>query len=99
MFTTKYVETSFIKVKVGYVCRIENEADESPVFALINKIIVNDDQFYFGYQQLNTIGFLKHYNAYKVVVEDVFFIEPANFNCKFSYIFEGVKNQQLVTWN
>lgn len=99
VFTTKFVQTSYNKVKVGYVCRIENKIDDSPVFALINEIIIDDDNFYFGYQQLTNIGFYKHYNAYKVVVDDVYFIRPANFNCKFSYIYQGVKNVQLVSWD
>lgn len=82
-------------MKLGYVCRIENEVDESPVFGLINNIIVNDEKFFFGYQLLKTIGL----HAYIVVAEDVFFIRPANFHCKFSYIFEGVRNLKLVTWD
>lgn len=99
VFTTKFVQSSLIEVKLGYVCRIENEADETPVFGLINKIIVNDEKFFFGYQLLKTIGFHKHFNAYIVVAEDLFFIRSANFHCKFSYIFNGVRNLKLVTWD
>jgi hypothetical protein len=32
VFTTKFVEINSIKVKVGYVCLIKREVDESPVF-------------------------------------------------------------------
>ena len=63
---------------------------------LVNEIILNDDKILFGYQKLINIGFHNHYNAYKVELDNVFFINSANFNVKFSYIFEGVKNLQLV---
>ena len=55
--------------------------------------------FFFGYQRLTNIGFEKHYNAYKVEIDDLFFIKPASFQSKFSYIFNGVNNLQLVNWN
>lgn len=98
-FTTNYIRTNYIKVKVGYVCRIENDVDDSPFFARIDKIIINDDKYFFGYQNLSNISFKKHYNAYSIEVEDSFFIGPANFQCKFSYIFKGIKNLQLVNWD
>lgn len=98
VFTTNFVETSSIKLRVGYVVHIKNEDDESPVFAKINEIILTDEKVLFGYQQLSNLGFDNHYIAYKVESGNVFFIMPANFNVKPSYIFQGVGNIQYVIW-
>lgn len=73
IFTTKFVESHSVKLKVGHVIKIRNEEDESPVFAVIDDIILNNDKILIGYQLLLNIGFSDHYNAYKVEYENCFF--------------------------
>lgn len=96
IFTTKFVESHCVKLKVGHVVKIRNEEDESPVFAKIDEIILNNDKILIGYQLLSNIGFSDHYNAYVVEYENCFFIEVANFDTKPSYIFEGKDNIRYV---
>ena len=86
-------------MKVGYVVNIKNDVDEGPTFGVIVDIILNDADIIFVYQQLTNLGFDGHYNAYKVEREDVFFIQPANFNVQSTYIFQGVSNNQFVNYD
>lgn len=99
IFTTKYVETSFKMIKVGYVVNFKNGVDESPMFGVIVDITLNGSEILFVYQQLTNLGFDDHYSAYKVIREDVFLIQPANFNLQPTYIFQGVSNNQFVNYN
>lgn len=99
VFTTSFVRTNAIMLKEGFVIHYENEDDESPIFVVIDKIILNENQVLFGYQVLSNLGFDDHYNAYKVERDEHFFIKPANFDVKPTYIFQAVANKQLVNWD
>jgi len=96
VYTAKFVESKGVKLRVDHVIEISNEADETPVFALIKKIILNGENVLIGYQRLSNLGFDDQYYAFKVEYENVFFIEPVNFNVTPKYIFEATENCKFV---
>jgi len=98
VLTTKFVEPHSVKLTVGNVVKIKYEEDETPVFAVIDLIILNDDKVLIDYQQILNIGFSDHYNAYKIEYEDRFFIYFAKFDLKPYYIFEGKNNVKYVNF-
>ncbi len=82
VFTTKYMETSFVKVKPSYVCRIETEDDETPVFALIDVIILNEDTIFLDFKNLQLFGFEKRNDGTNIENEKLFTFVfwPSEFN-------------------
>ena len=70
-FRKDMLKSCFFKIRTHYhlkIFKIKYEEDETPVFAVIDKIILSDDKVLIGHQQLLNIGFSDHYNVnvYKI---------------------------------
>ena len=59
--TTKFVKIKEVSFKSGYVIQVGKEIDETPKFALIIEIILNDKDILLGCQKLTNIKFDQFY--------------------------------------
>lgn len=66
---TKYAHTNAATFKTGFVIQTGTQNDETPPFALIHYIILNDQEILLGCQKLINLGFDSHYYAYVVELE------------------------------
>lgn len=101
MFGASWVDTAGIHIKTNCVIQIGVEADEMPIFGLVNHIICIDDKtIYFCCQAIDNLGFDDHFQCYSVSLLDEFFMSEFSpkFLGKISYIYEDVNNKKLVNF-
>ena len=73
ILTTKWLEVEGTSFRRNMIIQKGIEADDSPTFALILEILyVNDGDIYFCCQDVDTLGFHKHFHAYAVVENNDF---------------------------
>lgn len=97
--TTKFVQINAATFKTGYVIQVGKERDETPKFALIIEMIINENEVLLGCQKLITLGYDKHFHAFVVEKDDFFYLKTINWKyTKASYIFIDKYTRNLVMW-
>lgn len=94
------VERNSVVYKVGYVIQTGTKKDETPEFALIKNIFVQEKNIFLGCQSLIVLGFSTHFHAFRVEKEKFLFVKQTNPKyVKSSFIFCGVNQNNYVMWD
>lgn len=80
IFVTSWIESGGVTVKKNCVIQTGTDRDDSPIFGLVNDIIIIDEsEVFFGCQALQNLGFDRHFFAYPIIKCSEYYI------CKFKY--------------